>query len=56
MTEDGNVTSYATPWAKQFQDDIFSLKEFEGTDDFVRELKGDLRKILLRVRWRVLCD
>ena len=27
MTDDGKLTSYATPWAKQFQDDITSLKD-----------------------------
>ena len=45
MTEDGKLTSCTTPWAKQFQDDINSLKEFEGSDDFVFELDGDLRKV-----------
>ena len=47
MTDDWNCIPCATPWAKQFQDDINSLKEFERReegDDFVRELTGDLRK------------
>ena len=45
MTEEVKLTSYATPWAKQFQDDINSLKELEGSDDFVCELKGGLREV-----------
>ena len=47
MTEDGKCSPCATPWAKQFQDDINSLKEFERReegDDYDRELTGDLRK------------
>ena len=34
-----------TPWEKQFRDDINSLKEFDESDDFVRELNGDLKKV-----------
>ena len=45
MTEDGKVTPKTTPYAKRFQDDINSLKEFEGGDDIVFELDGGLRKV-----------
>ena len=38
MTSDGKLT------AKQFRDDINSLKEFDEGDDFVRELNGDVRR------------
>ena len=30
-----------TQWAKQFRDNINSLKEFDEGDDFVCELNGD---------------
>ena len=45
MTDDGKLTSYATPWAKQFRDDINSLKQFEGCDDMMREINGDFRHV-----------
>ena len=38
MTSDGKLT------AKQFRDDINSLKEFDEGDDFARELNGDVRR------------
>ena len=50
MTDDGKRTPHATPWAKQFQDDITSLRELEGSDDFVRELDGKLEQSLQAVR------
>ena len=41
MKNDGKLTIHATPWAKQFRDDINSLKESDKGDDFVCELNGD---------------
>ena len=38
MASDGKLT------AKQFRDDINSLREFDEGDDFVRELNGDVRR------------
>ena len=46
MTSDGKLTIYATPWAKQCRDDINSMNEFDEGDDLVRELNGDLRKVV----------
>ena len=34
----------ATPWAKQFRDDIEALRDFDESDDVVREMNGDLRR------------
>ena len=49
MMSDGKLTIHATPWAKQFQDDIISLTEFDEGDDVVRELHEDLRKVFFLV-------
>ena len=45
MTDDRILTPCTTPRAKLFQNGIVSLKEFEGVDDLVRGLNGDLRKV-----------
>ena len=45
MPSEGKLTIHATPWAKQFQDHINSLEEFDEGDDFVPEMNGDLRKV-----------
>ena len=45
VTDDGILTFCATPRAKQFQNGTKSVKELEGVDDFVRGVKGDLRKV-----------
>ena len=45
MTEDEKLTPCATPWAKQFQDYINSLKEFEESDDFARERRWRPRRL-----------
>ena len=44
VTSEGKPTIYATPWAKQFREDIKSLKEIDEDDDLVRELHEDFRK------------
>ena len=41
MTEDEKLTPCATPWAKQFQDYINSLKEFEGATTSRVSAAGD---------------
>ena len=45
VTSEGKPIIYATPRAKQFREDIKSLKEIDEGDDLVRELNGDLRKL-----------
>ena len=38
MTRDGKLTAHATPWAKQFPDDIEALKELDEGDDITKGL------------------
>ena len=45
MTSQGKLTISATPWTKQFRDDITLLREFDEGDEFARELNGNLWKV-----------
>ena len=48
MTSSGKLTIHATPWAKQFQDDIEALKEFDEGDGFFHELNEELTNVFLK--------
>ena len=50
VTSEGKPIVYATPRAKQFREDIKSLKEIDEGDDLVRELHEDFRKLFRACR------
>ena len=56
MTEDGKLTPYATPWAKQFQDDINAQSRIRRRRRFCARVEWRLEKSYPAVRWRSLCD
>ena len=45
MTSDGHLTAYATPWARQFRDDIESLRHVDEGDERVSDTGGDMRTL-----------